>query len=464
MKRTIFILLITFLYNSLFADINTIINIIDNGEFNKAKELINEKLKSNLSNSEIQELKFELERMYRINQDFSENISSITDYIKKYYPIVTNEMIKKWEQNNSIEYITIDGEKKYFSRAAQNLFRLEKDVIHLKDKTCDNKDFSSFNLKHTKSIVNNKNINTKTMKLKYILTVNADAVPAGEIVKVWMPYPLEIKGIQTNIKFIKSNIAKPIFSKNKSVHNSIYGEKKAVKNKPTIFSFECIYKAHVRQNYLNENDVKPYNIESEDYKNHTKELKPHIVFSDEIKTISKEIIGNETNQLIKAKKIFAWINRNIPWTGAREYSTIPNIPHYVLKNKRGDCGMVTLTFITLCRYNGIPARWQSGWLIHPKHIGLHDWGEFYIENYGWVPIDVSFGLQDTTDNKLKYFYLGNMDEYRLIVNSGISEEFYPKKKHFRSETVDFQRGEVEWKNENLYFDKWTYKMRAIISD
>jgi hypothetical protein len=30
----------------------------------------------------------------------------------------------------------------------------------------------------------------------------------------------------------------------------------------------------------------------------------------------------------------------------------------------------------------------------------------------------------------------------------------------RSEPVDFQRGELEWKGANIYFGDWTYKMRV----
>jgi len=33
------------------------------------------------------------------------------------------------------------------------------------------------------------------------------------------------------------------------------------------------------------------------------------------------------------------------------------------------------------------------------------------------------------------------------------------KKFLRSEPYDFQRGEVEWKGGNLYFDKWDYDMK-----
>jgi len=32
----------------------------------------------------------------------------------------------------------------------------------------------------------------------------------------------------------------------------------------------------------------------------------------------------------------------------------------------------------------------------------------------------------------------------------------PAKQHFRSETVDSQRGEAEWAGGNLYFDQWSY--------
>ena len=39
----------------------------------------------------------------------------------------------------------------------------------------------------------------------------------------------------------------------------------------------------------------------------------------------------------------------------------------------------------------------------------------------------------------------------------------PAKTHFRSETVDLQRGEVEWRGGNLYFDKFDYTFEATAS-
>ena len=136
-----------------------------------------------------------------------------------------------------------------------------------------------------------------------------------------------------------------------------------------------------------------------------------------------------------------------------------DIPHYVLYNRRGDCGMQTLLFMSMVRYKGIPVRWQSGWMVPHGAENLHDWCEVFYEGTGWVPVDVSYDLQDSDNKSVAEFYLSGIDSYRMILNDGISGELFPQKKFLRSEPYDFQRGEVEWKGGNLYFDKWDYDMK-----
>ena len=108
--------------------------------------------------------------------------------------------------------------------------------------------------------------------------------------------------------------------------------------------------------------------------------------------------------------------------------------------------------MTLCRCKGIPARWQSGLMMHPGSKNLHDWCEVYFEGCGWVPVDQSFGVTPYGG----YFFLGGIEPYRLVVNNDFSREFSPAKKYPRSDTVDFQRGEVEWEGGNLYYNQWSY--------
>jgi cell wall-associated NlpC family hydrolase len=128
------------------------------------------------------------------------------------------------------------------------------------------------------------------------------------------------------------------------------------------------------------------------------------------------------------------------------------MPQYVLDIQHGDCGQVTLLYISLLRSLGIPARWESGWVFDEKGwTGYHDWGEIYFEGTGWVPTDVSAG-RDTYQEPFQNFFKTSTDAYRLATNEGIGGEFSPKKKYIRRETVDFQAGEVEWQGGNL--TKW----------
>ena len=139
---------------------------------------------------------------------------------------------------------------------------------------------------------------------------------------------------------------------------------------------------------------------------------------------------------------------------------MPDIPGFVMEKRHGDCGMQTLLFMTLTRSVGIPVKWQSGWMLHPGEVNLHDWCEVYYEGFGWVPLDQSFGLQNSKDEKVRYFYMTGIDSYRMIVNDDFSKPLTPTKKYYRSEPYDFQRGEIEWKGGNLYFDKWSWHMEV----
>ena len=132
---------------------------------------------------------------------------------------------------------------------------------------------------------------------------------------------------------------------------------------------------------------------------------------------------------------------------------------YCYETGHGDCGIQGILFIVLCRISGVPARWQSGWSVRPDSPNMHDWTEFNVEPYGWLLADPSRGLQDSKDPAIHAFFFGNTDHCRLISNNDFGQPLDPPKTHFRSETVDFQRGEVEWRGGNLYFDQWDWDMK-----
>jgi hypothetical protein len=447
-----------------YADIN---QLIQNGEFSKAKKLIDLKLNTvNFSSEEILNLQFEKEKLDRINKDFNKTAEDIISYVKKYYPNINDNDLKKWEVDGSLEYKIIDGKKWYFARAASNLFRINKEAKKQKELIDGSqKDPHRIFLESYIPEVLNESANTQeslvkqvTFRLNYTITVNANAVPDGEIIKCWLPFPREGHQRQTDIKLLSANSDEYTIACNDNPQRTVYMQKIAIKDQPTIFKIALEVTNYNEVNLILPELVKPYNKDLGLYKTYTAERLPHIAFTDKIKNHSNQIVGDEKNPYLVAKKIFTWISQNIPWAGAREYSTLENISDYCVTNKHGDCGIETLLFMTLARYNGIPAKWQSGWMLHPGSVNLHDWCEIYLEGYGWVPVDQSFGLIDSNQEDEKYFFLGSTDPYHLIINNDYSSTLYPSKIFPRSETVDFQRGEVEWRGGNLYFDQWDYHM------
>lgn len=404
---------------------------------------------------------------YRLKTDFRITEAQVKEYIQKYIPDVTDEQMRKWEESKALEYRVIDGEKRYFRNAGPNLFRIDSACIALKlDKEglpeSKSDDVNKENLPEIIEAVkqNGKNIVApKRMRITYTLTVDTNAVPAGEMVRCWLPYPRTDHPRQQDVKLISTSEPQYLIAPGECKHSTLYMEKRAAAGKPTVFQETFEYTAYGEWHDLKPEDVLPYDTTSAIYKEFTAEREKHIIFSPRLRQLAAKLTEGETNPLLKARRIFRWVNDHFPWASAREYSTIENIPEYVLDNGHGDCGQVTLLFMTLCRISGIPTHWQSGFMVHPGAWNLHDWGEIYFEGVGWIPVDQSFGIPlyaQNTDEE--WFFLGGIDSWRLIVNSDYGMPLVPEKKYPRSETVDFQRGEVEWEGGNLYFPQWDYDM------
>jgi len=447
----------------------TIDKEIEKGNFTKATKMIGLYLANDtITPEERYQMNFLKDKMKRIRKDFSQKDTSIINYIKKYYPQVTPEEIIAWEKSNALENMTIDGEKLYFKFAGRNLFRIDSIASQMFKYPNGEQDdtLTRFLAWHIPQLVKEAQRTKKVytspirMRIKYTLTVNPNEVPDGETIRAWMPYPRTDVKSQTNIELISVSQPLYIIAPDSYAHKSIYMENTAVKNEPTVFNYEFAYTSYAQVHLFKAEDIKEYDTQSQVYKEYTKERAPHILFSDNIKNKVTEIVGQETNPYLKAKKIYEWIDSNFPWASAREYSTIDNIPEYVLANRHGDCGQVSLLFITMARAAGIPVKWQSGWMMHPGNKNLHDWAEAYFEGVGWVPVDQSFGRvkEYVAEDEIFYFFTKGLDPYRLIVNQDISQPLFPAKIYPRSETVDFQRGEVEWRGENLYFGRWKYNM------
>ncbi len=399
----------------------------------------------------------------RFLRDFCLTEAQVKEYIQRYIPDVTDEQLRAWEESKALECMVLDGEKRYFRNAGPNLFRVDSTCRRIKQEKEgtlgtyqeeDNKEITEIIAavrREGKPIVN-----PKRMRVTYTLMVDSNAVPAGEMIRCWLPYPRTDHPRQRDVKLIHAN-GEYTIAPEECAHTTLYMEKRAVQGEPTVFTETFEYTAYAAWYDLKPEDILPYDTTTAQYREYTAERERHIRFSPRLRELAARLADGETNPLLKARRYFRWINDNFPWASAIEYSTIDNIPEYVLDNHKGDCGQVTLLFVTLCRISGIPAHFQSGFMMHPGATNLHDWAEVYFEGVGWVPVDQSFGIPAYAKNtQEEWFFLGGIDSWRWIVNRDYGMPLFPEKKYPRSETVDFQRGEVEWEGGNLYFPHWTW--------
>ena len=455
------------------VETQAVVGLIDSGRFAEAESSIAGSLASPAASAETKSaLLFQRERMRRILIDFTVDEAQAKARIRKQIPDLGDEEFARWDKAGLLEYQVIDGRKLYFNRAPSNLFRLSAEARARRQEQTAFVDgpMEAANAHHREvrdaALAQHAmtgqamagqatHAGSRRIRVTQSLTVDAGAVPAGETVRAWIPYPRAIPGQQEDIRFIESAPAAHQIAPESALQRTVYLEKPAGAGEPTRFSITYELSVHGQYHAIDPEKVvaAPLTAELAPF---VAERAPHVVFTPALREFSRKVVGDEKNPYRIAQKLFAAVDR-IPWAGAREYSTITNISDYALHAGHADCGQQTLLLIALLRLNGIPARWQSGMVYSDgDYDNLHDWGKVYFAPYGWVPMDVTTGRLDDPDPQIANFYLGGLDAYRIAFNDDYSRDLIPAKRHFRSETVDLQRGEAEWSGGNLYFDQWDY--------
>ncbi|MBR5108895.1 MAG: transglutaminase domain-containing protein [Clostridia bacterium] len=186
------------------------------------------------------------------------------------------------------------------------------------------------------------------------------------------------------------------------------------------------------------------------------EQPPHLSFTPYLKALAKELRGAETDPVQTAWRFYDYITSRVIYSFMPPYRLMESGAEYTAVNRRGDCGMLALLFIALCRISGIPARWQSGLDAAPGDVGHHDWAEFFSDRLGWLPVDCSYGGSAfrAGNEERRCFYFGNLDPYRMVANRIYFAAFTPEKKFPRFDPYDSQGGEIETDAHGLLGDEF----------
>jgi transglutaminase-like putative cysteine protease/ubiquinone/menaquinone biosynthesis C-methylase UbiE len=407
------------------------------------------------------------EVLRRTRREYSVDAPELLKKIQKDIPDATAQDLERWTKAGLVQDRTIDGQLKYFRREPANVYRFSEEAKKRKEAAAkpEEKKTDWTLIQHLSNVIaaaeesGKADVLSIRHRIDYTVTIpaNTRGAKAGSQVRVWLPFPQEYRR-QTDIKLLEASpkVADFVIADNGAPHRTVcFTHTIDDPSKELTYKLAFQYTSAAYYPILKDELAKPLPADFD--KKYLDERPPHIAFSPQLNATVAKIVGDETNPLAKVRRIFHWIDDNIKYHAEEEYGVIPSFSGACLTRGRGDCGVQAILFVTMCRAAGVPARWQSGWETKRDKYDMHDWAEFYVEPWGWLPADPSYGVQKKSDNpKVRDFYIGHQDSYRLIVNLDYGRPLTPPKQTLRSEPADFQRGEVEIDGRNLYFDEWDY--------
>lgn len=127
-----------------------------------------------------------------------------------------------------------------------------------------------------------------------------------------------------------------------------------------------------------------------------------IDITPEIIAQASELANGEDDLFQVVFNLASWTKKNINYSLDTFTADASQKASWVLANRYGVCDELTNLFIAMNRALGIPARFVTGVSYTNSEFfeekwGLHGWAEVYFPDYGWVPIDPTYGQYGQVD-------------------------------------------------------------------
>lgn len=435
------------------------------GDYKKAMEAVRRWEQRPVTDGMKTRLELEEYILQELTREYIYTAGQAAAQMKKKVPDFSEEDLQRLDEQGLAEWLMIDGEKRYISSFDENILKVDADM-RSRAGISPEADGEKKYLRETICQMKKEGGAVRRFRLRASIRLKEELFRPGMHLKVHLPLPARLHQI-SDVRVLEHTQAEKVtIDPEDSLYRAICFEDTPRENREYYVVYE--YTVHAVYHDLSPNSCiagagtedcreredlstsggvspRPYRMDSDDIELYTGEQMPHIRFSPYLRDLAVQIAGEERKPLAVARRIYDYITMNVNYSYMREYSLITDIPQYCARNLRGDCGVQALLFITLCRICGIPAKWQSGLYSIPGYVGNHDWAMFYVQPWGWLFADPSFGgsaFRDGDEEK-RQFYFGNLDPFRMAANNAFQQPFAVKRKFMPLDPYDNQSGEIE---------------------
>ena len=403
-------------------------------------------------------LELEKQRMERMSANYPYTRLQAINMAQVAIPELTDAEFDEMELRGDIQYMYIDGQKRYFESFLSSLYRLRPDMAR---RAGTFKGPKNELLDAAIAEIKQKGVLSYRMHICASLEVNESAFQPGDY-RVHLPLPA-ISAQQSDIRSIAaSDDLKSVRDEHAPVRTA-YFERHMEKNQPFFVEYE--YTSTVR--YFSMDMPAPaeplYPSVPAPDADDLAELPGHIMFTPYLRALAADICKDETDPLKKARLIYDYVTTHVRYSFMREY--FPAAAHCGI---RGDRAQGRLRRTGAAVHNavphiGIPARWQSGLSASLTEAASHDWAQFYAPGWGWLFADCSFGggaLANGNRERWNY-YFGNLDPFRMVANSRFQARMEPEKKFPRNDPYDNQSGECENERKRFSSDEINCERKVV---
>ncbi len=427
------------------------------GDFDGEIDAIRRYMRHDLPPALVRRLELELAIAELMKHDYLIPEDELIERVRKKYPHFDADALRVCADRGHADFILRGGVRHYQRAAERNIRNCCGDYLKELEGVEVVKTVSKF--RHENADIMRKNGSRAfRFKVRISLRPTDEAARRGETLRVHLPYPIDCAS-QSEIKLIAST-ATPIIAGEHQ--RTAFFETPCKPGEDCFVEFSYINRAV----YTELDDAKAQVGYPDGFDEYLCEEEPHIRFTPYLRELAAFIVGDEQNPLRRARLIYNWITENVGYSYMRHYFCLENIAEAAALNRRGDCGVQAILFITLCRIVGVPAAWQSGCAVNPDDIGDHDWAMFYVAPYGWLYADPSYGGGSfcNGDLEMRDFYFGNLDPFRLATTNRVCAPFTPDKYYMRRDPCDNQEGELEYTDRNLFWGEVVGDQTVLASE
>lgn len=142
-----------------------------------------------------------------------------------------------------------------------------------------------------------------------------------------------------------------------------------------------------------------------------------------IQKTAAEIVQSEKNPYNKARRIYNYLLKNVEIIPSSILNS-GDSPVKALTEKKADTYDIAILFAAIARAAGLPAQPIAGVLVDvAQTCYLHWWSEFYLEGFGWIPVDLGMARAIPFDmgvSQRESWYFGNLDAFRITFSRGLN--------------------------------------------